>query len=68
MSSALPIPRSAKLIVPPPAAADNKSFFNLSLSYLSSLMTFSYALSFTTALFTIFLALSAYLKVERDSS
>ena len=67
-SSALPSPRSLRLIVPPPAAAWIRSFLSLSFSYLNSLMSFSWALSLITALLTIFFALSAYLNVDKDSS
>lgn len=56
------------LIDLPPEAAYNNNFFSYSFSDLSSLMILSVADSLTTALLTIFLALSAYLSVDNDSS
>ena len=52
----------------PPFYFSYSSFFSLSFSALSSLINLSVQLSFTTGLFFIFLAWSAYLKVDKVSS
>jgi hypothetical protein len=49
-------------------AASISTFFSFSFSPLSSRISLSYALSLMMATLTIFLALSAYLSVPKDSS